>query len=387
MPTLRKDRAGWWARVVISGRQVASRMFPPGRKGGPEWRAAKEWEEEEKKRALEGRMILSASERLLAWGEQYLAHVQRTMTRGTLVEKQGVMSEFFAFCRKQGVASLEDVSTPLAYNFLASVVDSRTAHRANVFRKHLLAAWNWGRDFIDGFPSASPIERVRPFPSEPIGRYVPPEDDIIRVLMQVQGQDLVFLLALYFTGARRGEICRLRVEDVDLVGRKVRLVDHKAGSGKRRERWLPLHPELGRALAWWLDNRPCEREHVFMQVQSDALFGQPYVHRQHLMAKLCRKAGVRPFGFHAVRHTAASIVFVAGGLKATQDLMRHERATTTDGYVRAAGLYADQGIITEALGGSRIGQAAIERLEKAMPRESQPPEAFCTPDIVSAPVQ
>ena len=37
----------WMARIVVNGKQIASRMFPPGKKGGPEWRAAKEWEEKE----------------------------------------------------------------------------------------------------------------------------------------------------------------------------------------------------------------------------------------------------------------------------------------------------------------------------------------------------
>ena len=40
------------ARVVVDGKQVAYRQFPPGKKGGPEWRAAKEWEEEQLKIAL-----------------------------------------------------------------------------------------------------------------------------------------------------------------------------------------------------------------------------------------------------------------------------------------------------------------------------------------------
>ena len=55
MPTLRPKKGNrWMARVVIDGKQVACKMFPPGKKHGPEWRAAKEWEEEQRKLAEAG---------------------------------------------------------------------------------------------------------------------------------------------------------------------------------------------------------------------------------------------------------------------------------------------------------------------------------------------
>ena len=106
-------------------------------------------------------------------------------------------------------------------------------------------------------------------------------------------------------------------------------------------------------------------------------------------------AGVKPFGFHAIRHKSAAITFVAKGLSAAQILMGHSRATTTDIYVRSAGLYADHGAILEALSKSVIGQAVSGLLHgaecgadmpsergKAMPPEDQAPEAFCTQGLV-----
>lgn len=51
-----------------------------------------------------------------------------------------------------------------------------------------------------------------------------------------------------------------------------------------------------------------------------------------------------------------------------QTLMGHYRATTTDIYVRSAGMYERQDVITNALGASEIGQAVSGLLEKAMPR-------------------
>jgi len=385
MPSLRRDRGnGWWARVIVDGRQIACKMFPPGKKGGPEWRAAKEWEEETRKTA-EANLPPTPTdlELLLAWGDSYLQHVERTMRRQTKVEKKTVMKAFFAHCKAIGIDGLEGITRPRVYQFLSAIADEKGPNRANVYRKNLLAAWNWGIDYVDGFPqSAAVIERIRPFPVTRQARYVPPEEDVIKVLQLVKGQDLVFLLTMYYTGARRGEVFRLSWADVDLPGNRIRLTDNKGGNGEARERWLAMHTELAKALAWWKDARPCATDNVFMQTQSKAYMGQPYRQRMHFMNTLCERAGVKPFGFHAIRHKSAAITFVAKGLSAAQILMGHSRATTTDIYVRSAGLYSDHGAILDALSESVIGKAVSDMMEKAMPLEGETPEAFCTQEHV-----
>jgi hypothetical protein len=74
---------------------------------------------------------------------------------------------------------------------------------------------------------------------------------------------------------------------------------------------------------------------------------------------------------------------VSKGLNAAQILMGHARATTTDLYVRSAGLYAPQGMILEALGNSGIGQAVGGLLEREMPRKAETSEAFCSQNHVT----
>ena len=390
MPSLRRDRGnGWWARVIVDGKQIACRMFPPGKKGGPEWRAAKEWEEEQLRIALaqkemERTATPSALEMLLAWGESYLAHAKRTMARQTCVEKQTVMKGFFAFCRSEGIEDLESLSKAKALKHLSCLADEKGGKVANKARKNLIAAWNWGVDFVEGFPQVvPPFRQVKPFPVEKGQRYVPPEEDMIKVMQEAHGQDLVFLLTLYYTGARRGEVFRLIWEDVNLDEGKIRLTDNKARTGEKRVRWLDMHPELIKALSWWKEARPCKVDNVFMQTQSDSNMGQPYRARLHFMDTLCRKAEVKPFGFHAIRHKSAAIAFVSKGLNAAQILMGHARATTTDIYVRSAGLYAPQDMILEALGNSGIGQAIGGLLEREMPRMAEPSEAFCNQNHVT----
>lgn len=388
MPTQIKARGNaWLARVIINGQEVDSRIFPPGRKKGPEWMQARQWEIARRKEILEAQNrrteTLTGFALLLDWGEKYLAHAEQTMGHQTFREKKTVMTDFFAFCREHDIAGIEAISKPLLLQWLDGLRMKRGPSRANRYRQHLLAAWNWGIDAIEGFPQAYPIlERIKPYPVESKDRYVPPEEDIIKVLQVAQGQDLVMLLAFYYTGARRSEIFRLTWGDVDLQAGTIRLTDHKGGSGRKRTRWLPMHPTLVDALRWWQEARPCKVDNVFMRVESDAFIGQPYTERNKLMPRLCARAGVKPFGFHAIRHKAASIAFLAGGLNAAQQLMGHYRATTTDIYVRSAGLYADKQVLVDALGDSGIGVAANALFTKK-PHEPQPHEAICKQENVN----
>ncbi len=119
MPTLRKDRGNvWLARVVVNGREVDSKFFPPGRKKGPEWMAARQWEvqrKEEYLRSQKKKAIPTGSELLLAWGDQYLAHAERTMSHSTYTEKKTVMQALFAYCREENITSVDELTKPMLY--------------------------------------------------------------------------------------------------------------------------------------------------------------------------------------------------------------------------------------------------------------------------------
>ena len=101
------------------------------------------------------------------------------------------------------------------------------------------------------------------------------------------------------------------------------------------------------------------------------------------MEDLCKKAGVKPFGFHAIRHKSAAITFEGSGLNSAQVLMGHYRATTTDTYVKSAGLYTDQSDILAALGGSGIGQIVGDLLKNKIPQGVAVLEGKCNPEFVT----
>ena len=372
MPTLRPDKGNcWMARVILDGKQVACKMFPSGKKHGKYWREAKEWEEAEKERILTGIKTRTELEILISWVENYLDYAQRHTGEKTYAEKKLVMKDFLAFCSEDNIESLLEMTTPVFFKFLSVIHDDRGAKVANKHRKNLMAAWSWGVHYFDGFPQViCPIERIKPFPEDKSERYVPSDEDFIKVLQVVTGQDLVMLLTFFYTGARRGEIFRPTWNDVNLEKGRIRLTDHKTRSQEERVRWLRIHPELIQLLLWWKEARPCKVDNVFMQTQCESSLGQPFTQRMHFMKQICEKAGVKPFGFHAIRHKSAAIAYEGSGLNAAQILMGHSRATTTDRYVKSAGLYSNHTEILNALEKSKVGQSVCGLVKNKIPQKS-----------------
>ena len=57
------------------------------------------------------------------------------------------------------------------------------------------------------------------------------------------------------------------------------------------------------------------------------------------MGRICKRAGVKPFGFHAVRHLTASILYKKGyEVAIIQAILRHKGPNTTEKYLKTLGL-------------------------------------------------
>jgi integrase len=78
-----------------------------------------------------------------------------------------------------------------------------------------------------------------------------------------------------------------------------------------------------------LENKPFCKEH----------YGEPFKERSKIMGRLCDKAGVKPFGFYAIGHLSASILYNLGyEVAVIQAILRHKSANTTERYLRSIGL-------------------------------------------------
>jgi len=102
--------------------------------------------------------------------------------------------------------------------------------------------------------------------------------------------------------------------------------------------------ELRKSLRWWWENRPIkDHTHVFLCLNEHPgqreNYGHPFVSNQNFMRRICQEAGVQHFGFHAIRHLTASILYHQGEPTANiQAILRHRSSKTTEGYLRRIGL-------------------------------------------------
>lgn len=106
---------------------------------------------------------------------------------------------------------------------------------------------------------------------------------------------------------------------------------------------VPLIGRLKDVLMAWWEHRPYKSEYVFVNLEElgfcQDYYGRPFRNRQHFMEKLCAKAEVRTFGFHAIRHLTASIMYREGQPVAViQAILRHKSPQTTTKYLQTLGL-------------------------------------------------
>lgn len=345
MPVIMKELNGRWRGVVkIKSKIVKTRMFGKGPVKGEEWMRARQWEIEQRKAILEqsattSRPLLSP----LEWGVLYVNDAKSRCSPKTFEEKRSVMLRFLDYARE---VPFEGYNPNLAREYLQRQNDARSGYAANKDRKTLMHAWAWGQTFLAerGFPErGNPFAAVKRYPEERKERYIPPESDFWQAFHASHGQDRVMLLAFLHLGARKGEVFRLKWADVDLESGKIRLKTQKTRGKGWREDWLPMTRELREALLSWEAERPYKTEWVFSQLDDSPSPnhrpGEAFISRQHFLARLCARAGVRKFDFHAIRHLTAVILYNVGyKVGFIQKVLRHKHPSTTEEYLRSFGI-------------------------------------------------
>ena len=362
MPSLIKKRGKkrYRASVTFEG-TTRQKTFPNATK-----KSLKEaiiWEDETRKElmALSSKTDSEYLERIGQWANEYLDDALARFTQKTFKEKKSAFERFFKHGGMPPEMLVKDISKSAIRKFLSKQFKVRSGYSANKDRKNLGTAWNWGRDNLEGWPKTeNPFLAIKKFPEERSPRYVPPESDFWRVFEAAEGQDQLMLLAFLHLAARRGEIFRLKWSDVDFSTGRVRLWTKKREGGHQECDWLPMTPDLKRALLAWREKTLAiagiDKEHVFICLDEkpvcEPFYGKPFLYRQYFMRCLCKKAGVKPFGYHAIRHLTASILYQKGyPLSVVQAILRHKNPNTTVRYLQTLGLEQTREALEEGLSG------------------------------------
>ncbi len=314
-----KRNGKWLAQVRVNGKTRRKSFLKKNQ--------AIEWEVEQKKEELKEMKLETPSTCLLDWATSYLEYAQAKFVHKTWDEKRAMFRRLF----KEVPADLpmEKFTSGMALQFLQKENNSRSGYAANKDRKNLISAWNWGMKYL-GIPSPNPC-LVERFPEQRQIRYVPSEKDFWKVYEVAESpQDKFMLLAYLHLAARRGELFGLRWQDVDFAEARVRLFTRKRKDGSLESDWLPMTDDLYNALL--VHKQECENgEWVFPNPKADI----PYLERNKWMGRLCKSAGVKKFGLHAIRHLTASILAQADvSLIDIQSILRHRKLATTERYIR-----------------------------------------------------
>ena len=211
-----------------------------------------------------------------------------------------------------------------------------------------------------GWLASNPAAGVKPNPKKKITRFLSREelDRLHRVLdgrersgrirPSVRAQiDVIRLLLL--TGCRRGEIVRLRRDEV--VGSRLRLHDSKTGP-----RTVFLNAEARSIIDWRLRG---SSEYLFPSPNDP---GRPMYDQLPQWYRIRKEAGLDDVRLHDLRHTYASYAVMQGTpLPVVARLLGHSDSTMT---LR----YAHTGDRETEAAAERIGEVMAERLgEPAVP--------------------
>jgi integrase len=159
------------------------------------------------------------------------------------------------------------------------------------------------------------------------------------------------------TGLRRGELLGLHREDVDLDGSRLivrrsalrcRLGPPKTG----KTRIVPLGRTAHEALA---DHLGSHRHEVVFCDEEGGLLREG--RSRYWLHSACKRAGLRPLGWHALRHTFASHLVMRGApLKAVQELLGHADIKMTMRYAHLSPCARRAAV--ELLDGAEMDQVA-----------------------------
>ncbi len=326
MPFRDKNRPGVW-RGQVKWQNRTYRATFQTRRGAADWESAKR-QELETQAATEIQTVMD----LQTLENQYLDHAKIHFVRHTYEKKKRICKRFLKFV---GNLPVDEITPRMIQEYLNHQAQSVSTGCYNDDYAHLRAMWSWGMDILD-VPN-NPFVKIKRVAHDVAPQYVPPTADILKVLAVATREQLVFLNSYLQTGARKSEIFRWTwAEDLNFDRREVRLGTRKTRDGSMSYEWLPMSDELYEDLWWWWNHRPIKNSHLVFPNTHPLYYGEPYTSRHHFLKALCARAGVRDFGFHALRRYVASVLADTHKIsaKTIQRILRHKNLSVTERYIK-----------------------------------------------------
>lgn len=148
------------------------------------------------------------------------------------------------------------------------------------------------------------------------------KEEIDRLLFNCDRHLYPIVFTAVHTGMRKGEILNLKWSQIDLKNGLI-LID-KTKNFERRE--IPMSESLKALLRQLHSQRRLDTDYIFVNPDT----GIRYTDLKRSFITACKKAGIKDFHFHDLRHTFASHLVMSGAdLKTVQELLGHKSLTMT----------------------------------------------------------
>lgn len=185
-----------------------------------------------------------------------------------------------------------------------------------------------------GYVKVNPAKAVRRL-KEPPGRLRYLSLDEIQALLKACSEHVrpIVVTALN-TGMRRSELFNLRWLDIDFKNRKITVVNSKNNESRIIPINLTLYEELSNL------SRRAQGEYVFARKD-----GRPLKDVKKGFSSALKKAGIKNFRFHDLRHTFASHLVMQGvDLRTVQQIMGHKDIKMTMRYSHLSPDYVQKAV-------------------------------------------
>ncbi len=232
-----------------------------------------------------------------------------------------------------------DIKTVMVKKYVLKRSDV-SSYAANNEIRYLRALFNFGINLQ--LIKENPAKNINFLPVVKKKRYIPPKEDVYKVIKAADPDSSDYLWVIVLTAARMGEINLLTWDDVNFGDRFVTLWTNKKKHGNREPRDVPMLKKLYEILYYRYQNRDPDKPWVFWHKYwsrkvNDFVEG-PFIERKKLMKTLCEKASVKYFRYHPFRHFTASILDDIGTpIGVIQRILGHCNRKTTEGYLSSIG--------------------------------------------------
>jgi integrase len=229
----------------------------------------------------------------------YLDFMEERRQPQTFAYKRTIINRLLEFLG--GDFIIQELPDSTVENYLVHLKQEASGKTANRHCKELSILWNWAikRNHIQ----KNPWRAAEPFPEEKFIRQVPTLEEIQKVREVATPEERDWIDALYYTGARIGEITHLEWKNIDFELNTITLYTRKRKGGNHEPRTLSLAP----AFRELLERRNKRRT-------ADLVFPTRYGNPQPrsgsflvgLFSRNCQKAKVTKFTAHGIRHHVAT---------------------------------------------------------------------------------